>query len=82
MSAPDFPVSCLATYRKVKMGWFQHMSVPGFLCQVFLLIAGTRGSGFKYVCNLAFPVSCLSPYRRVKKEVVLTHVRTCLSRDS
>ena len=39
MSAPDFPVSCLATDRKVKMGWFH----PASSVKSSYLSQGQRG---------------------------------------
>ena len=34
-----FPLSCPSSYRNARKKWFGPLSVPGFLCHVFLLMA-------------------------------------------
>ena len=72
-------LSCLPTFRNVRKGWFQHVSVPGFPSVMsFYSSLGENEVVLTYVCTWFPSVSCLFFTSRK----ALAVVRTCFSPDS
>ena len=75
-------LSCLPTFRKVRKGWFLHVSVPGFPSVTSFYSSLGEKVVSTYVCTWLPSVSCPFLTSQGGKRVLLAVVRTNFSPDS